>query len=410
MADGSQTTERNSPSKRAEKALSAAFVRTVTKPGKYTDGHGLFLKVSTSGAKRWVQRIVIRGKRTEIGMGSTSLVSLAEARETALQNRKMARSGGDPLQAKRTAQALLTFEEAARKVHKIHEPTWRNKKHAAQFISTLESYTFPRIGKLKVSDVTTADVLAVLQPIWLEKPETARRVRQRIGTVMKWAVANGWRTDNPAEAISQALPKQIDTQQHRKALPYGKVPEFLETLKASNAGDLTKLALELVVLTTSRSSEVRKADWAEFDLEQGIWTRPAERMKSKKEHRVPLSARAVDVLKEARELGTGHGLVFPGTKIGKPLSDMTLLKLTKALGYDVDVHGFRTSFKTWAQERTNMPREVSEAALAHVVKDKAEAAYARSDFFEKRRDLMEKWSDFIGGPVQESVVRVSFRE
>lgn len=391
MADENQKVERSAPSKRAEKALSAAFVRTVTKPGKYTDGHGLFLKVEQSGAKRWVQRIVIRGKRTEIGMGSASLVSLAEARETALENRKLARAGGDPLQAKRTAQALLTFEEAARKVHKIHEPTWRNKKHAAQFISTLETYTFPRIGSLKVSEVTTADVLAVLQPIWLEKPETARRVRQRIGTVMKWAVANGWRTDNPAEAISQALPKHERTQKHRKSLPYDKVPEFVEALRASDAGLSTKLALELVILTASRSSEVRLADWSEFDLEAGVWTRPAERMKSKKEHRVPLCDRAVEILNEAKTLGPGAGFVFPGTKFGKPLSDMTLLKLTKGLGYDVDVHGFRTSFKTWAQERTNTPRDVSEAALAHVVKDKAEAAYARSDFFDKRRKLMEKW-------------------
>jgi integrase len=290
---------------------------------------------------------------------------------------------------------LLSFEEAARKVHKIHEPTWRNKKHAAQFLSTLETYTFPRIGRLKVSDVTTADVLAVLQPIWLEKPETARRVRQRIGTVMKWAVANGWRVDNPAEAISQALPKQTDTQQHRKALPYDKVPEFLEALKASDAGDATKLALELLILTASRSGEVRLAEWSEFDLEQGIWTRPALRMKGKKEHRVPLSSRALEIIAEARQLGANGELVFPGTVFSKPLSDMTLSKLTKALGYDVDVHGFRTSFKTWAQERTNTPRDVSEAALAHVVKDKAEPAYARSDFFEKRRKLMDGWSAHV---------------
>ena len=296
MADAKTEIKQSGPNKRAEKALSAAFVRSVTTPGKYTDGNGLILKVDKSGAKRWVQRIVIQGKRTEIGMGGASLVSLAEAREQALENRKLARAGGDPLQAKRTSQALLTFEEASRKVHKIHEPTWRNKKHAAQFLSTLETYTFPRIGKLKVSEVTTADVLAVLQPIWLAKPETARRVRQRIGTVMKWAVAHGWRTDNPAEAISQALPKQTDTQQHRKALPYDKVPEFLEALRTSNAGDATKLALELVIVTASRSGEVRLAQWSEFDLNQGIWTRPALRMKSKKEHRVPLSPRALELL------------------------------------------------------------------------------------------------------------------
>ncbi|WP_390915189.1 integrase arm-type DNA-binding domain-containing protein [Pseudosulfitobacter sp. SM2401] len=391
MADKNQGIEPKAPSKRPEKALSAAFVRTVTKPGKYFDGHGLLLKVDLSGARRWVQRIMIRGKRTEIGMGSASLVSLAEARELALANRKLARAGGDPLQAKRASDALLSFEEAARKVHKIHEPTWRNPKHAAQFLSTLQTYTFPRMGKLKVSEVSTADVLAVLQPIWLEKPETARRVRQRIGTVMKWAIANGWRQDNPAEAIAQALPKQGDMQQHRKSLPYDKVPEFLGALKASNAGTATKLALELVILTASRSGEVRLAEWSEIDLAEAVWTRPAHRMKSKKEHRVPLSPRAVELLAEAENLGTGEGLVFPGTVHGKPLSDMTLSKLTKALGFDVDVHGFRTSFKTWTQERTNTARDVSEAALAHTVKDKAEAAYARSDFFEKRRTLMGRW-------------------
>ena len=244
MGEAVLSSEVNPPSKRAEKALSAAFVRTVTNQGKYTDGHGLFLKVDASGAKRWVQRLMIRGKRSEIGLGSASLVSLAKAREQALENRKLARAGGDPLQAKRTAKALLTFEEAARKVHKIHEPTWRNKKHAAQFLQTLETYTFPRMGKLKVSDVTTADVLAVLQPIWLEKPETARRVRQRIGTVMKWAIANGWRTDNPADAIAQALPKQTDKQKHRKAMAYDEVPKFLEVLKESNASDATNRLLK----------------------------------------------------------------------------------------------------------------------------------------------------------------------
>lgn len=406
MADEKSAIERNEPSKRAEKALSAAFVRTVTTPGKYTDGHGLFLKVDPSGAKRWVQRIMIRGKRTEIGMGSASLVTLAEARETALENRKLARAGGDPLQAKRVSEALLSFEEACRKVHKIHEPTWRNKKHAAQFLSTLETYTFPRIGKLKISEVTTADVLAVLQPIWLEKPETARRVRQRIGTVMKWAVANGWRQDNPADAIAQALPKQDKTQAHRKALPYDKVPEFIDALKVSNAGDATKLALELLIMTASRSGEVRLAEWSEFDLEQAIWTRPASRMKAKKEHRVPLSPSALEVLSKARKLGSGNDLVFPGTKYGKPLSDMTLSKLTKALGYDVDVHGFRTSFKTWAQERTNTPRDVSEVALAHSVKDKAEAAYARSDFFEKRRKLMERWGLYLCERAEAEIITI----
>ncbi len=380
-----------------EKALSAAFVRTVKEPGKYFDGHGLLLKVDVSGAKRWVQRITIRGKRTELGLGSTSLVSLAEARETALGNRKTARQGGDPLRAKREAQAVMSFEDAAREVHKINLPSWRNEKHGQQFINTLATYTFPRIGRIRVSEVTTADVLGVLQPIWLQKPETARRVRQRIGMVMKWAVANGWRQDNPAEAIAQALPKHDRTPVHRKSLPYGEVAGCIAAVQASRAGRVTKLALEFLVLTATRSGETRLATWQEIDLSSAEWTIPAERMKAKRAHRIPLAPRALEILEECRALEDGSGLVFPSTRYGRPLSDMTLSKLLKELGFEAHVHGFRTSFKTWAQERTNAPREVSELALAHGIQDKAEAAYARSDLFEKRRALMVRWAGYLDG-------------
>ncbi|MBL4874618.1 MAG: tyrosine-type recombinase/integrase [Rhodobacteraceae bacterium] len=378
-----------------EKALSAAFVRTVTEPGKYFDGHGLFLKVDKSGARRWVQRINIRGKRTEMGLGSVSLVSLAEAREVAVENRKLARAGGDPLRSKHEAEAILTFEEAARKVHEIHKPSWRNVKHAAQFISTLETYTFPRIGRIKVADVSSADVLAVLQPIWLEKPETARRVKQRIGMIMKWAVAQGWRQDNPADADPQALPKQNRIPKHRLSLPYNEVAGCIETVKASGAGESTKLALEFLILTACRSGEVRLAHWDEINLDKAEWTIPAERMKAGREHRVPLSDRCIEILLSAQKLADGSNLVFPGTRFGKPLSDMTLSKLVKELGFKADVHGFRTSFKTWAQERTNVAREVSEMVLAHTIQNKAEAAYARSDLFEKRRELLNGWNSYL---------------
>ncbi|MHA7849398.1 tyrosine-type recombinase/integrase [Roseovarius sp.] len=386
-----------------EKALSAVFVRQVVEPGKYSDGNGLFLMVQPNGSKSWVQRITIRGKRRDIGLGGAGYVSLAEAREMALENKKLARAGGDPLQAKREAQAVLTFAEAARKVHEMHKPTWRNQKHAAQFISTLETYAFPKIGAFKVGDVTTADVLAVLQPIWLEKPETARRVRQRIGTVLKWAVAKGWRQDNPAENIGQALPKHETTKNHRKALPYAQVSECIEAVQHSNAWPATKLALEFLILTATRSGEVRGALWDEIEFQGGetakaaktaTWIIPASRMKMKKPHRVPLSARALEILKEAEALRGASGLVFPSMR-DKPLSDMTLSKLVKEQGFDVHVHGFRTSFRTWAQEQTNFPREVAEVALAHVVKDKAEAAYARSDMFEKRRKMMERWARYL---------------
>lgn len=291
--------------------------------------------------------------------------------------------------------SVPTFEEAARRVHEIHTPSWRNAKHAAQFISTLETYAFPRMGKLRISDVSPADVLAALQPIWLTKAETARRVRQRIGTVMKWAVAQGWRQDNPADAIAQALPRQAKSQKHRKALHYNEVAGCIETVQKSGATQATKLALELLILTASRSGEVRNADWSEIDLTKAIWTVPGDRMKAGREHRVPLSPRAVQILQTAQALSDGTGLVFPGIRYDRPLSDMTLSKLVKELGFDADVHGFRTSFRTWAQEQTNFPREVAEAALAHGIKDKVEAAYARSDVFVKRQKMMESWAAYL---------------
>ena len=384
--------------RKPEKALTSKFVQTAREPGRYFDGHGLFLRVQKNGARYWVQRIVIRGKRCELGIGNPAFVSLAEAREIALTNRKLARMGRDPLQAKREAGAVLTFEQSAREVHALHLPTWRNVKHGAQFISTLETYAFPHIGALRISDVTTADVLAVLSPIWTAKPETAARVRQRIGTVMKWAISKGWRQDNPALAVGSALPKRDKSlQQHRKALTYAEVADCINAVQASNAGLSTKLAFEFLVLTATRSGEARGALWSEVDLGPNpSWTIPAIRMKAKREHRIPLSPRAVDILQRAKSLGDGTGLVFPGTRAGKPLSDMTLSKLVKELGYDADVHGFRTSFRTWAQERTNFPREVAEAALAHTIKDKAEAAYARSDVFDKRRKMMDAWARHLG--------------
>lgn len=380
--------------RRPEKALTAQFVNTVKKAGKYFDGHGLFLRVHSNGSKLWVQRITIRGKRSELGLGNPSLVSLAEARQKALDNRKLAQSGGDPIQAKKEAKAVLTFEEASQRVYELHRPTWRNEKHAKQFISTLKTYAFPRLGKIRMAEVTTADVLAVLTPIWNEKPETARRVKQRMGMVLKWAVAQGWRQDNPADAISQALPKHSGIITQRKALPYQAVAECISTVQASNAGIATKLAFEFLVLTATRSGEVRNAAWSEFDMDKAEWIIPASRMKAKKEHRIPLSKRALVLVQQAKALG-GNELVFESTKRGKALSDATLSKLVKELGFEVDIHGFRTSFRTWTQEQTNFPREVAEAALAHGIKDKAEAAYARSDLFEKRRMMMESWAAYL---------------
>lgn len=385
--------------KHPEKALSPAFVRKTSKPGRYNDGNGLFLQVDPSGAKRWGQRLVIHGRQRTLGLGGCALVSLAEAREAALANRKIARSGGDPLAQLRRTTDIPTFEAAAATVIELHRHGWRNEKHAAQWASTLRAYVFPRLGQRSVADIGTADVMAVLMPIWNEKPETARRVRQRISTVMKWAVAQGYRSDNPAgDAIGAALPKHNGTaKHHHRALPHGEVAAAIEAVRDSNAGRSVKLAFEFLVLTAARSGEVRLATWGEINKASKTWTVPAARMKAGREHRVPLSHRALEILDETRVLADESGLVFPGTRTGKPLSDMTLSKILRDLGLDAVPHGFRSSFRNWAAECTNAPRDVMEAALAHTVRDKVEAAYNRTDLFERRRALMDQWASYLDG-------------
>lgn len=391
--------------RRPEKALSARFVQSVNQPGKYFDGHGLFLRVDAHRNKAWIQRIVINGKRREIGLGSALFVSLADARAIAYENHKQARAGGDPLQDRRAQQEIQTFEEAARSIYDMLRPTWKNEKHAAQFISTLETYVFPTLGRTKVSDVTSADVLDVLRPIWTEKPETASRVRQRISKVMKWGMAQGWRKDNPAIGISTALPKQTEPRQRRKAMDYTDVPVFLTALGQSQAGLSTRLCLEFLILTCARSLEARGARWDEIDMDAKAWNVPADRMKMKRPHRVPLSPRAIAILKDAETLRGDGDLVFPGTKPGKMLSDMTLSKLVKEMGFPVDVHGFRTSFRMWSQEQTNFPNDLAERALAHTVGSDVERAYARSDQIEKRRKMMEAWAGYLAAKPA-NVVRI----
>lgn len=380
-----------------EKRLTAQTVRNLNKPGLHADGHGLYLRVDPGGAKRWIQRLVIQGKRRDIGLGSISLVTLAEAREQALEHRKAARAGADPIAAKKRSEAILTFQAASDKVHDLSKPTWRNDKHGQQWLNTLTTYAFPHFGSKRVDEVTSADVLAALSPIWNSHPETARRVKQRIGTVFKWAMANGWRTDNPAEAIAKALPKHDRSKiEHRQALPYDGVAAAIEKVRGSEAASATKLAFEFLILTATRSGETRDATWSEFDLDKAVWTIPGKRMKTKKPHRVPLSDRCLAILEEAKALKReDDDLVFPGSKTGRPLSDMTLSKLMKELKIPAVPHGFRSSFRDWAGEKTNHPQQVCEFALAHVISDKAEAAYARSDLFERRRELMQDWSDFL---------------
>ena len=374
--------------------LSATAVRNLKEPGKYYDLHGLFLRIEPTGSRRWVQRVSVAGRQREIGLGSADLVTLAEARELAMSNKKLARAGGNPLAAKQERVAIPSLIEAIDKVIELNAPTWTNAKHAAQFKSTLTNYVTHKLGRRPVNDIQAADILSVLQPIWVDKNETARRIKQRMGTVMKWAIAQGYRSDDPTIALNQVLPKPNRKPKHRASLPYTNVADCLNIIKNSDAMLSTKLAIELLVLTATRSGEVRLANWSEIDFEARTWTIPAERMKMKEVHIIPLSDRALDVLHQAKALGD-DGLIFPGMRSGRPMSDMTMSKLVKELGYPVDIHGFRTSFRTWVQEQTNTAHEVAERALAHKTTNKVEAAYARSDLFDKRRKLMDAWASYL---------------
>jgi integrase len=374
--------------------LTTKFVESISVAGKYYDQHGLFLHVRQSGAKKWLQRYTFNGRRREVGLGSAKIVSVANARKAAHQNLVLVSEGIDPIEDKKQNSLIPTFEVAAREVYEANRPTWRNAKHAAQFITTLETYAFPTIGSMSVKDINSSHILSVLSPIWVKKSETAKRLRQRLSTVFKYSVAQQWRNDDPANtAIVEALPNHKKKVMHRKSLSYNDIAGFLETISGSSAGVNTKLGLEFLILTAARSGEVRNAHWTE--IEGSLWTIPAERMKAGVAHRVPLPARCMEILEEAKKINQGSGFIFEGTRFGKPLSENTFNKLMKELGVEVHAHGFRTSFRTWTQEKTNFPREIAEAALAHSLKDKAEAAYARSDLLEKRAAMMESWAQFI---------------
>ena len=377
-----------------DKALSAAFVRSAP-PGRHADGNGLYLFVQPTGTRSWVQRLVVRGRRRELGLGAAALVSLAEARELALANRKLARSGGDPLSEKRRAEGVPTFAEASGRVLEQKRGGWRGKWHAQNWWNSMERYAFPRIGRRPISEVNTADVLEILTPIWHVKAETARAVRQRIRSVLEWAIAMDLRADNPCDRVLLVLGPQNDIVRHRLALPHKDVAGAIETVRASGSGQpAVRLAFEFLVLTAARSGEVRQATWDEIDTADAVWTISAARMKAKREHRVPLCRRALEILDAARTLGDGNSLVFP-MRSGKAISASTLPKMLQYHRIAAVAHGFRSSFRDWAAEETDHPREVIEAALAHVVQNKVEAAYARSDLFERRRRLMDDWAAYL---------------
>ena len=383
-----------------QKALSAAFIRSAP-PGRHADGNGLYLFVQPSGTRIWIQRLLVRGRRRELGLGSLVLVPLAEAREKALVNRKLARQGGDPLWEKRRTQAVPTFAEAAMRVLEQKRAGWRNPRHSREWISSLRRFAFPRIGKMPVSEVTSADVLEILTPLWHRKVETARRVRQRLRAVLEWAVAMEFRIDNPCDRIGPVLGPQQDVTEHMQALPHREVAAVIRTVRVSPALPAARLALEFLVLTAARWGEVRWAEWEEIDRSGRVWIVPARRAKTNRRHRVPLCGRALEILEAAQALGEGAGpLVFTHGG-GRPMHDSQVRRLLRELGIAAVPHGFRSSFRDWAGEETDHPREVIEAALAHVVRNRVEAAYARSDLFDRRRLLMDDWARYLAQGMEE---------
>ena len=371
--------------------------------GRHGDGGGLYLVVSDTGSRKWVLRIQVNGKRRDIGLGSATKVGLSEAREAAEDMRRAIRRGDDPVAARRKAKdGMPSFREAAEMVHKEHLPSWKNEKHGKQWLSTLESYAFPQLGEMPINQIDGPLVRDVLANIWLTIPETARRVRQRIGTVLDFAHAKGWReAEAPLRSISRGLPKQPKIREHFAAMPWREVPGFItdigDTLKAT---DTVLLAIEFLILTAARSGEVREATWSEFDLKAKTWSIPASRMKAGRAHRIPLSDRATEILKHMntfRRTSAASALVFEGRKRGRPFSDMTLTMPIRRAELPITIHGFRSAFRDWCAEATSIPREIAEACLAHVVKNQAEAAYARTDHFEKRRGVMNMWAAFCTG-------------
>lgn len=418
--------------KKVSNALTATQVKHA-KPGRHADGGGLYLLVKPSGARSWVFRFMLNGKSRDLGLSrcpeavtlmakdGTKELTLAQARDVAAIYRLKVKAGIDPLEARQDAAAQAATErqeqEAARVIFRemaeryiaSQEDTWRNAKHRQQWRNTLETYAHPVIGEMAVADIDTKHVLSVIEPIWKAKPETASRVRGRIEAILDAAKVRGYRAgDNPARwrgHLAQLLPgRQKLSRGHHKALPYAQIPALVQQLQARKA--VSALALEFTILSAARTGEVIGATWAEIDLANATWTVPAARMKAGREHRVPLSDRAVEILEETRKLG--GDLLFPGQRSAQ-LSGMSMAMLLRRMEMDVTVHGMRSAFRDWAAECTGYPHEVCEMALAHTIANKAEAAYRRGDLFEKRRRLMDDWAAFCAGDATAGAEVISLR-
>ena len=382
-------------------------MRSTGKPGMYADGGGLYLQVTPGGAS-WIYRYMLSGRAREMGLGPLALYGLQDARAKALDARRLRHEGVDPIEAKRAARArakldaakAITFKECAEAYIKAHRPSWRNDKHTKQWEATLATYAGPIIGALPVQAIDTSLVHKVLEPIWATRPETASRLRGRIEAVLDWAKVRGYRQDeNPARwrgHMDKLLPGRgkVGRVEHHAALPFAELPGFLVALREQEG--IAARAFEFTVLTAARAGETMGARWNEFDLRDKTWTVPAGRIKAGREHRVPLSVRALAILQEMQaHRHANDAFVFPGSKPGKPLWNATFLMLLRRMGRgDLTTHGFRSTFRDWVAERTNFPREVAELALAHAVGNPVEAAYRRGDLFEKRRRLMQQWATF----------------
>ena len=380
--------------------LTALKVKTIKKPGRYSDGLGLhFVVRKGSFSKSWVLRATVDGKRRDIGLGGYPGVSLARAREKALEYKSTLADGRDPL-AERRRSEVPSFREVAGRYIKANAARWRHHKTAINWAGCLSQYTYPVFGDMRIDRIEGGDVLAVLDPIWTAKPAIARKLRQRIRSIFADAMARGHIEVNPAgELINAALPAMPAVKSHFRALPYHEVAVALAAVDASGASWSSRLCFRFLILTAARSGEARGAMWDEIDMDSKTWTIPASRMKANREHRVPLSDQALDVLRQAERLDDNSGLIFPSAlKPGHQLSDMTLTKLLRdnGLADRATVHGFRTSFKTWCMEQTDTPWAVGEAALAHSLGNATEQAYARSDLFDRRRVLMQSWASLTG--------------
>ena len=378
--------------------LTAMTVKKLSKPGKYADGNNLYLQIDISGARRWILRLTVGHRRRDMGLGSTMIVSLEEARQLARLYRGIAKSGGDPfLERQKERGFKVTFAYCAQKVHELNKPTWKNEKFALQWYSSLENHVLPKIGKLPISQITSSDILNVLSPIWNTRTDTARKLKQRIRLIIKWARAKGFfQGDDPVELAEQALPRKKRSDNHHKSLSYKDVPDLIVKIKESKISLPTQLAIQFTILSACRTSEVLRASWDEIDMQNLIWTIPAKRMKTGKIHEVPISSGMKEVLKDAKDKIDSPDYIFSSDQSGKELSNNTLrLAVQKRLGVDTTIHGMRSSFKDWASETTNFANEVSEMALAHVIPNKTEAAYRRGNLMDKRRHLMQMWSDFI---------------